>query len=124
MQLRSLSLAAMTLAAVALRLPAQTPDPKLDCNRVVMVQSGLTSTCQMRESTSDDIGTLIIPSFPNGGVSIYIWDGGQTLVRSRILAAARSDYQAFALASDVQVQVSPGQVRVSGPSLNMSQNWA
>ena len=113
----------LLLSAAALRLPAQEPPSHLDCNHVMMVVAGLTSTCEIRESTLDAIGSLGVTT-SNGGVSVYTWDSPQVLVRSLILAAAPSESQALAVASGVQVVLSPGTVGVSGPHSSFRQSWS
>ena len=124
MQLSTWSKGALVLAALAFDGAAQTPSPKLDCDHVLMVANGLTSTCEMRESTLDAIGTLLVANSASGGISVDTWDGGQTLVRTRILAAAGSESQAAAIASQVRIAVSPGEVRASGPASRFNERWS
>jgi hypothetical protein len=124
MYLRACGKSAFLVAVLALRLPAQAPSPKLDCNRVMMVVAGMASTCEIRESTFDATGSMLVSNPVSGGVSVYTWDSAQTLVRAQVLAAARGEYQALAVASQVQVAVSPGEVRVSGPPTNLFQTWS
>jgi DUF4097 and DUF4098 domain-containing protein YvlB len=124
MYLRACGKSAFLVAALALRLPAQAPSPKLDCNRVLMVMAGMASTCEIRESTLDAAGSLLVSNPLSGGVSVYTWDSDQVLVRARILAAARGNFQALTVASQVLVAVSSTEVRVSGPSTNLNQTWS
>lgn len=115
---------ALLLAAAALRLPAQSPAPKLDCNRALMVIGGLTTSCEMREFAFDAEDSLLVAVAGSGGVSVYPWDGGQVLVRAQVLGAAGSEWAAAAFAAKVQVAAGAGEIRVTGPSTDSRQSWS
>ena len=114
----------LLFASCAAGLYAQAPAPKLSCDRVALVIPGLTTACDLRELTVDSAPSLAITNAANGGVSVYTWDGPQTLVRALVLTAAATEWQAQALAWQVQLTASFGELHVTGPSININQNWS
>jgi DUF4097 and DUF4098 domain-containing protein YvlB len=78
-------------------------------------------SCEVREQTVGFAGRLTVDGGTNGGVSIKGWDGAGVLVRARIDAQAADDASAKALASQVRVDTSAGQVHASGPE---NGNWS
>jgi hypothetical protein len=80
--------------------------------------------CEIREETLSG-SVLNVDASPNGGIRVRGWDRGETLVRARVVAYARSDADARALASEVRVTTSGGRVRADGPDNNRrNENWA
>lgn len=84
----------------------------------------LVNKCEMREQTVAFAGRLSVDGGMNGGVSVKGWDGGSVLVRSRVEAQGVDEGAAKAVASQIRVDASAGQVRASGPEMTHDRNWS
>ena len=82
------------------------------------------SSCEVREQTIAYGGRLTVDGGVNGGVSIKAWDSGSVLVRSKVEGYGADDASAKAIASQVRVNWSAGQVSATGPETNHDQSWA
>jgi len=80
--------------------------------------------CEIRETTIADTGTLNVDAGTNGGIRITGADRSNVLIRARVQTSAPSAQEAKTLASQVQVQASPGSIRTSGPGQIRDQNWS
>jgi DUF4097 and DUF4098 domain-containing protein YvlB len=75
--------------------------------------------CEIREQTVPGVGRLGIDAGPNGGATVKGWLRSEVLVRTRIESAGDTQAAANAMASQVMIDSSGGQVRATGPeSLN------
>ena len=62
------------------------------------------SFCEVREDTIGGANPLDIDAGRNGGIRVRGWDRGDVLVRTRIMASARTDADARRLASSVRIE--------------------
>jgi DUF4097 and DUF4098 domain-containing protein YvlB len=75
--------------------------------------------CEIREQSVPGVGRLGIDAGPNGGATVKGWLRSDVLVRARVEAAGDTQGVADAMASQVSIDSSGGQVRATGPeSLN------
>jgi putative adhesin len=73
--------------------------------------------CEVREYTVPAAGaTMSIDAAPNGGITVEGAARGDILVRARVVATARTEDEARALASRVQVVATPDRVTADGPA--------
>ena len=68
-------------------------------------------------------GLLVAEPNMNGAVSIRGWDRDSVHVEARIRAQARSEDQARAIAEQVRIGTSGGNIRATGPSSEGEENW-
>lgn len=73
--------------------------------------------CEVREYTVAATGALRADAHPNGSIRVYAWDRNEVKVVARVGAWGRDESEARALAEDVQVQATPGNVRSDGPEI-------
>jgi hypothetical protein len=71
--------------------------------------------CEMREQTVAAMGHLNVDAGRNGGVSVKGWLRNDVLVRARVEASADTESSANALAKQVSIASSGGEVSSSGP---------
>jgi DUF4097 and DUF4098 domain-containing protein YvlB len=122
MRYNAFALSIFCLAAVSPGAWGQTPPSKLNCNQAGMV-ADLVTFCQLREAVLPSADSFTVDTV-NGGVSVQTWDGPGILVRARIQTAADDYFLAEALAGQVVVDTSTGNVVVTGPSTNSRQSWS
>jgi DUF4097 and DUF4098 domain-containing protein YvlB len=128
---------AIVLATLVAALPAigqPTPtrginahrgeDKPLTCENRSFNQNKLVTHCEMREQTLGFAGRLSVDPGTNGGVSVKGWDRADVVVRAKIEAAAEDALGAKALASQITVNMSAGQVSTLGPEQGKHQNWS
>jgi hypothetical protein len=123
MKHNALALSLLCLAAVSPTLRGQSPVSKLNCSQPGMFVDDLVTFCQLREVTLPSAGSFTVDTV-NGGVSVETWDGPGILVRAKVQTAAAGGYLAEALASQVVVDTSTGNVVATGPSTNARQTWS
>lgn len=82
------------------------------------------NTCEIREHTIADTGRLTVDSATNGGIRVIGSDRSNVLVRARVQANAMTPEEAKALAAQVRVQATPGNVRADGPESIRDRNWS
>ncbi len=78
--------------------------------------------CEIREQTVPAIGRLTVDANRNGGISIKGALRGDVLVRARVESQADTQSAAAALASQVSIDGSGGQVRATGPD-RINNSW-
>jgi hypothetical protein len=81
-------------------------------------------SCEVREQTIAYGGRLTVDGGTNGGVSIKGWDNASVLVRSKVEGYGSDDASAKAIAAQVRVNWSAGQVSATGPEMSHDQNWS
>jgi hypothetical protein len=79
--------------------------------------------CKVSEQTVPSQARWSIDAGNNGGVTVRGWSGRETLVRTKVEAWSDSDSAASLLAGQVHVDVTPGQVRASGPQTQGKSGW-
>ncbi|MEO6238491.1 MAG: DUF4097 family beta strand repeat-containing protein [Vicinamibacterales bacterium] len=79
--------------------------------------------CEVREENMS-AGPLIVDAGTNGGIRIDGWDRNEIHVVAVINTHARSDADAKALASGVQIQAGSGKVSSTGPSTARREGWS
>lgn len=114
--MRRFLLCALTIAAP---LAAQQPCPSNQWN-----DTRHDGHCEIREYTLANTGRLQVDSSINGGIRITGEDRANVLVRARVQARAQSTGEAKALAGQVQVAATPGNVHANGPTSLRDQSWS
>jgi len=110
----------ITLAAAT----AFAQTKSLTCDNDNNRNDRLVSSCEVREQTIAYGGRLSVDGGTNGGVSIKGWDNASVLVRSKVQTYGVDDGAAKALASQVHINWSAGQVSATGPEMNHDGNWS
>src|SRR4249919_3705235 len=80
--------------------------------------------CEVREDTIGGANPLDVDAGTNGGIRVRGWDRGDVLVRTRIVASARTDAEARQLAAAVHVETLGGRIRATGPDNDRDQHWS
>ena len=80
--------------------------------------------CEVREQTVPGVGRLTVNPGKNGGVTVKGWLRNDVSIRSRIETWAGSAGEASALAGQVRVDASAGQITASGPSSQRDSWWS
>ena len=80
--------------------------------------------CEIREQSAPFTGQLTVDSIPNGAATVKGWLRSDVLVRTRVDARAESQGAAAALASQVSIDTSGGQVRALGPTSQNNYGWS
>lgn len=80
--------------------------------------------CKVTEQTVPSQSRWTIDAGQNGGVTVRGWSGRETLVRAKVESWGDSDSAASLLGGQVQVDVTPGQVRATGPRSERNSGWA
>ncbi|MGI8989172.1 MAG: DUF4097 family beta strand repeat-containing protein [Bryobacteraceae bacterium] len=106
-----LTLYLMCLAA----LPLAAQDKQLNCDEHSHGGSRA-RFCEIREQTIPSTGRLTIDGRTNGGMSVKAWDRADVLVRSKVESQGENDGDAKALAAQVIIHATGGQVASDGPS--------
>lgn len=114
-----------TILLLALVGSLAAQDKTLNCNSNRSWSNDRASFCEMRESTVPATGRLDVDPGTNGGINIKGWDRAEVLVRQQVQTWEDSDGAAKALAGQVRVNTSAGQIRVDGPSTGgRHQGWS
>jgi DUF4097 and DUF4098 domain-containing protein YvlB len=80
--------------------------------------------CQIKEQTLPATGgTLNVDGMKNGGISVKGWERNEILLRYRLQTHAPTQAQADALASQIRVTTTGGQIRAEGPEQNGDARW-
>lgn len=80
--------------------------------------------CDIREIPTAAVGRLSVDSSPNGGISVKGWLRNDVLVRARVETSADTPSAAAAMAGQVMLDASGGQVRATGPQSNNDSWWS
>jgi hypothetical protein len=80
--------------------------------------------CEIREQAVPAVGRLSVDSSPNGGATVKGWLRNDVLVRARIETSGDTDAAATAMASQVSINSSGGQVRAAGPESTNNSGWS
>jgi hypothetical protein len=123
---------AIALAGLVAALPAvaqvgvarRGQEKPLSCDERGYNQNKLVTHCEMREQTLGFAGRLSVDPGVNGGVSIKGWDRADVMMRAKVEAAAEDALGAKALASQISLNFSAGQVSALGPEQGKGQNWS
>lgn len=120
---------AIVTASLLAALPAaaqrgQGQEKSLNCNDRNFNQNRMVTHCEMREQTLGFAGRMTIDPGTNGGVSIKGWDRGDVLIRAKVEAAGDDEMAAKAVASQIHLNLSAGQVTTMGPEQGRHQNWS
>lgn len=79
--------------------------------------------CEIREQSVPGAGRLTMDVGQNGGATVKGWLRSDMLVRARIETAADTQSAATAMASQVLIDSSGGQVRAMGPADSANNAW-
>jgi len=128
MLLRTFWVTATLTVALSAGMPAQSRDRASGRSGDMSCDDGYNdrraSHCEIREDTIGGANPLDVDATPNGGIHIRGWDRGDVLVRSRVVAQARTDANARRLVSGVRVDTSGGRIRAEGPSRGDDESWS
>ena len=80
--------------------------------------------CEIREQSVASTGQLTVDSTPNGAATVKGWLRSEVLVRTRIETRADNQGAAAAMASQVSIDSSGGQVRALGPTSTNNSGWS
>jgi hypothetical protein len=80
--------------------------------------------CEIREQSLPASGRIDVDASPNGGVTVKGWLQGSVLVRARVEASGDTQSEADAMASQVSIGGSGGQVRANGPESRRHSWWS
>lgn len=80
--------------------------------------------CEVRTLGSRGGQSLRVDPGVNGGADIEAWDRDSISVEARVMATARTDEDARALAQQVRVTLTNGVLTAEGPSTGRRENWA
>jgi len=80
--------------------------------------------CVIREQTMAAVGRLAVDSSPNGGTTVKGWLQSGVLVRARVETWADTEGAAAALASQISIDSSGGEVRAGGPNSANHSGWS
>ncbi len=108
--------AAFALAASA--TPAQTDNSRssLACRDEDNYNDTRARHCQVKQQTLPATGgTLSVDGMKNGGIAVKGWDRNEVLVSYRVQTRAATQSEADALASQIRVTTTGGQIRAVGP---------
>src|SRR5262245_3997768 len=82
------------------------------------------SHCEIREDTLGGANPLDVDASPNGGIHIYGWDRAEVLVRTKVVAQAKTEADARRIVSGIRIDTSGGRVRADGPSSGEDEGWS
>jgi hypothetical protein len=113
MRLVLVVVALTSLAAPARAQMRDNRDPQFNCNNGDRDRA---RSCEIRETTLGPSASLQVDPSHNGAITVKGWALNSILVRARVEAWAENDVEARALASQVVVEATGGQIRATGPS--------
>ena len=80
--------------------------------------------CEVRALGGKGLRTLRIDPGVNGGADVEAWDRDSIAIEAKVLATARTDEAARALAREVRVSYANGVLSAEGPSTGRREHWA
>src|SRR5205807_1283662 len=80
--------------------------------------------CEIRNFTLPVAATLTVDGRENGGITVHAWDKGQIQVVAMVQAQAESDADAQAIARQITIPSTNGEIRASGPQTAQHQSWS
>lgn len=115
------------LLAWSVQAKAKTPDwtsATDDCSASHFHVNDLVSYAEMKEQRLSPASTESINPGTNGSIRVHGWNQSNVLVKACVQAAAPSESEAQALASQVSIAQGPGQIEPNGPSTNDQRYWS
>ena len=100
-----------------------TPAGEKSCSADHFHVNDLVSYAESREQRLPNGATNNINPGQNGSIRVHGWNNSDVLVKACIQAAAASDSEARALASQVSIAQGAGMIEPSGPSTNDRSYW-
>ena len=94
-----------------------------ECSANHFHDNDLVSHAESRDQRLPNGSTNYINPGENGSIRVHGWNNSDVLVRACIVAAAPSDTNARALASQVAITRSTGDIEPSGPSTGDRRYW-
>jgi DUF4097 and DUF4098 domain-containing protein YvlB len=120
----ALACVALGLAASAAFAQADNSRYSLACNQDNYNDDSRARHCEIKEQTLQATGgTLNVDGMKNGGISVKGWERNEILVRYRLQTHAPTQGEANALAAQVRVTTTGGQVRAAGPEQSGEARW-
>jgi Putative adhesin len=101
-----------------------TPPSDRECSARNYEVNDLATYAESRDERLSASSANRIDPGQNGSVRIHGWDQPGVLVRACISAAAPSEPEAQALASQVKIAQGPGEIEPDGPAENHSHHWS
>ncbi|HTP34011.1 MAG TPA: hypothetical protein VMJ75_17650 [Candidatus Acidoferrales bacterium] len=102
----------------------QAPPSKLNCNQPWFVANGLVPYCELRETSIPVGSSLAVRVRGSGSITVQSWTGPDVLVREQVETAAENEALAQAVAAQVTVDTSTGNILGGGPTTNIDQTWS
>lgn len=99
------------------------PEGSMSCSADQFHMNDLVSYAETRDQRLPNAPTNSINPGTNGSIKVHGWNNPDVLVRACIHAAAPSDSEARALASQVTITNGPGMIEPSGPSKDDRHYW-
>jgi hypothetical protein len=105
---------------------AEPPNPESHyaCSASSFNDNGLASYAESRDQRVGASSTNHIEPGMNGSIRLHGWNQSDVLVRACVYAAARSESDAHALASQIAIVQGPGEIKPRGPEPNDHQHWS
>ena len=121
----ALSCVAFVLAASAVLAQSDSSRPSLACrDQDHYGDDARARHCEIKERTLPAAGgTLNVDGMRNGGITVRGWERNEILVRYRLQTQAATQSEADALASQIRVTATAGQIRAEGPEHHGQSNW-
>ncbi len=67
---------------------------------------------------------VVVDGKKNGGVAVKGWDRGEIFVRAKIQTWATTEAEAQAIAGQIRIETTGGQIQAEGPTVSDQQGWA
>jgi hypothetical protein len=105
------------------KTPSSTSETS-DCSASHFHVNDLVSYADIKEQRLSPASTESINPGANGSIRVHGWNQNDVLVKACVQAAAPSESEAQALASQVSIAQGPGQIEPNGPSTNDQRYWS
>jgi DUF4097 and DUF4098 domain-containing protein YvlB len=115
--------ALLSFSAQASAKAPSWPDSGNGCSANNFHVNDLTSYAESKEQRLPAASMESINPGQNGSIRVHGWNQGDVLVKACVEAAADSESDARALASQVSIAQGPGDIEAKGPSPNDHQHW-
>lgn len=116
-------MATMFLSAASANARDWKPASDKDCSANHFHVNDLVSYAQSRDERLPNGSTDYINPGENGSIRVHGWNNADVLVRACIQAAAPTESEAQALASQVTIARGAGMIEPTGPATNDRQYW-
>jgi len=119
-----IALAALLLTSFATGAIAQTNHAARFMDNCRRGRNDDEQFCETRDFTLAAVRTLSVNGRENGGVTVHAWDRNQIQVIGMVQTRAASISEAQAIARQIVVTSTDGNVRADGPQLGRRESWS